>query len=120
MSDPDAVHPCLRCGACCSAFRVAFHWMELEHLGVPESLTRRLDSHRLELLRAADERCEALAGTVGAAVRCQIYEQRPSPCRELQAAYENGQPSPQCDRARERHGLPPLTAGDWNRAQVAD
>lgn len=94
--------------------------MELEEFGVPEASTRPLDSHRLELRRAADERCDALAGTVGACVRCQIYDQRPSPCRDLHAAYENGEPSPQCDRARERHGLSPLTAEDWARYPPAD
>ena len=23
-------HPCLRCGACCAWFRVAFHWTEAD------------------------------------------------------------------------------------------
>ena len=110
---PAALHPCLRCGACCAAFRVAFHWMELETHGLPEALTRRLDGHRLELLRDAQERCIGLVGQIGEQVHCQVYLHRPSPCRELQAAYEHGLPSPQCERARLRHGLPPLTPEDW-------
>ena len=44
------LHPCLRCGACCAHFRVAFHWSEAESfLGgeVPAELTVKLDPHRL-------------------------------------------------------------------------
>lgn len=38
----DANHPCLRCGACCASFRVAFHWSETDaHPGgiTPAALT---------------------------------------------------------------------------------
>lgn len=112
-------HPCLRCGACCAAFRVAFHWSETEPaLGgaVPAELTAVLDPHRLAM-RGTDARsphCVALEGRVGGPTHCRIYAQRPSPCRELLPAWENGQPSPQCDRARARHGLPPLQPGHWS------
>ena len=40
-----AAHPCLRCGACCAAFRVAFHWSEaMPHKpdGVPADLAAPL------------------------------------------------------------------------------
>jgi hypothetical protein len=47
-------------------------------------------------------RCEALAGAIGGAVACTVYDQRPSPCRELQPGEDK------CQRARRRHGLPPL------------
>lgn len=113
-----APHPCLRCGACCAAFRVAFYWTEAEpRLGgpVPQELTARLDAHRL-LMRGTENgtaRCVALAGELGADTSCSIYSRRPSPCRSLTPAWENGEPSPQCDRARQRHGLSPLTPADW-------
>lgn len=58
-------------------------------------------------------RCIALAGEIGQAVACTIYDRRPSPCRQVQPAWEHGEPSPQCDRARARHGLPPLTPADF-------
>lgn len=58
-------------------------------------------------------RCVALVGEVGRDASCSHYAARPSPCRELGAAWEYGEASPQCDRARAVHGLPPLTPADW-------
>jgi Fe-S-cluster containining protein len=115
-----AEHPCLRCGACCAAFRVAFHWSEAQpHKpdGVPATLATPLRVHELAM-RGTDDalspvRCVALQGTVGTAASCRIYASRPSPCRELGAAWETGEPSPQCDRARAVHGLLPLVPADW-------
>jgi uncharacterized protein len=111
-------HPCLSCGACCAQFRVAFHWSEADPFlgrGIAPELTETLDPHRLAMrgTQARQPRCAALAGTVGEQVACGIYAQRPSPCRELVPAWEHGHPSPQCDRARAAHGLPPLTPGHW-------
>jgi uncharacterized protein len=63
--------------------------------------------------QAREPRCVALDGQIGGAIRCAIYAQRPSPCRELRPAWEDGTPSPQCDRARQRHGLPPLRPESW-------
>jgi Fe-S-cluster containining protein len=76
-----------------------------------------LRRHELALRHdpAAKMRCVALAGVVGQATHCTIYAARPSPCRELGAAWEHGAPSPQCDRARAVHGLPPLTPESWSR-----
>lgn len=111
-------HPCLSCGACCAAFRVAFHWSEADPelgRGIPDELTEPLDPHRLAM-RGTDARaphCIALQGAVGGPTTCVIYERRPSPCRDLLPAWENGQPSPQCDRARSRYGLAALTPETW-------
>lgn len=117
-------HPCLACGACCAAFRVAFHWAETEPaLGgaTPSRLTERLDAHRVVMLGtyAAPIRCSALRGEVGSATSCAIYTQRPSPCRELQASWEDGIAHPQCDRARTAHGLAPLRPSDWQPLATA-
>jgi Fe-S-cluster containining protein len=60
--------------------------------------------------------CIALAGTVGEAVSCTIYDARPSPCRDLRMSWEDGTPNPQCDRARARYDLAPLTPEDVARA----
>lgn len=112
------VHPCLSCGACCAAYRVAFHWSEAApELGgsTPPQLTERLDPHRV-LMRgtlSSPVRCVALRGDVGRDAHCSIYPQRPSPCRTLPVAWEHGEPSPQCDRARAAHGLMALQPGDW-------
>lgn len=118
-------HPCLRCGACCAYFRVAFHWSEAEaFLGgaVPPERTVKLDPHRLAM-RGTDRRqprCESLQGRVGEQVACAIYDARPSVCRELVPAWEQGRPSPQCDRARQAHGLRPLETADWTGPEAPE
>jgi hypothetical protein len=116
-------HPCLACGACCAHFRVAFHWSEAEpSLGgrTPAALTEPFDPHRLVMrgTQASVPRCIALQGVVGRAAGCTIYAQRPSPCMALLPAFEHGEPSPQCDRARMAHGLPVLTAADWGATEA--
>ena len=114
-------HPCLSCGACCAYFRVSFYWAEADPFvsggadPVPAALTEPLTPARLAMrgTSAHAPRCVALEGMVGSAVRCGIYPQRPSPCRELNASWEFGEPSPGCDRARAAHGLPALTPEQW-------
>jgi hypothetical protein len=113
------IHPCQRCGACCAAFRVVFHWSEAApHTlhGPDEALTVQVRPFEVAM-RGTEAgtalRCVALQGELGRDVTCTIYDRRPSPCRALQAAWEHGEPSPQCDRARARHGLPPLTPADF-------
>ena len=112
------LHPCLRCGACCAYYRVAFHWSETEpFLGgpVPPELTEKLDHHRVAMrgTDGAQPRCTALQGVVGENAPCGIYPRRPSVCREMQASWEFGTISAQCDKARLAHGLPVLTPQDW-------
>ena len=112
------MHPCLTCGACCATFRVAFHWMESDDAiegGVPAASAERLDSHRLCMrgTRSEPVRCVALDAEIGRHSRCTIHPNRPSVCREVDASFEFGSASAQCDRARLAHGLPVLTAADW-------
>lgn len=112
------MHPCLTCGACCTQYRVAFHWLESDahsEGGVPSHLTEPLDAHRLCMrgTYSAPVRCVALDAEIGVYSRCSIHPQRPSVCREVDASWEFGAPSRQCDQARIAHGLPPLTAADW-------
>lgn len=57
---------------------------------------------RMQGTDCAEPRCVALAGVVGGAVGCTIYMERPSPCREFDIEHAA------CNRARQRHGLPPL------------
>ena len=56
----------------------------------------------------SNPRCEKLAGDIGDDVRCTMYEQRSSSCRDFDASWENGVHNPRCDDARAKHGLPPL------------
>jgi Fe-S-cluster containining protein len=58
-------------------------------------------------------RCTSLAGEVGSAVACTIYDKRSSTCREFEASWENGEHNPDCDKARAAHGLSPLPP-HWN------
>ena len=101
---------CQTCGACCAAFRVDFHPVELAGgsfawgPGVPVEMTVPVTAHIVRMCGtdASEPRCVALAGEVGVAVNCTIYDGRPSPCREFDTEHVA------CNRARQRSGLPPL------------
>ncbi|MBL0090400.1 MAG: YkgJ family cysteine cluster protein [Ideonella sp.] len=106
---------CLRCGACCASFRVDFSVEELQSDGgtVPAGLADVLSRH-LARMRGTDHarpRCAALVGVVGVEASCGIHEWRPSPCREFGLRAPHGLGDEACDRARARHGLPPLRLG---------
>jgi len=109
MSDNN---PCLTCGACCAHFRVSFFWGECQSAGgvVPDDQVVLITPHRVAMLGTQNTpvRCIALLGEVGQGVRCTLYEQRSSTCREFEASWANGEHNPYCDAARSAHGLPPL------------
>ena len=114
MSFTATENPCTRCGACCASFRVDFSRQELLSEGgtVPDGLTVSLTDHlcRMRGTDHASPRCAALQGQVGQKAGCGIYEWRPSPCREFGMRAPLGLGDEACNRARARHGLPPLTA----------
>jgi Fe-S-cluster containining protein len=93
-------NPCRTCGACCNAFRVSFHWSEASSLSpyqVPEDMIEQVSPH-IACMRgthAREPRCAAHIGAVGISSGCSIYENRPSPCREVAVGDEK------CLRARE-------------------
>jgi Fe-S-cluster containining protein len=96
---------------------VSFYWGETDdgYGRLPVELTVKI----APLMRAMkgttsprELRCIALEGRIGECVSCAVYEDRPSPCRDFQAAHDDGIPNPRCDEARARHGLAPL--GPWN------
>ncbi|MFW9080287.1 YkgJ family cysteine cluster protein [Pseudomonas sp. P2757] len=111
------VSPCLNCGACCSHFRVSFFWGECASSGgtVPDELVTQITPSRVAMngTDCKSPRCIALEGEVGSEVKCTIYEQRSSPCREFEASWESGEQNTDCDAARARFGLLPLES-DWN------
>src|SRR5437868_166255 len=110
MSAPN--NPCTSCGACCASFRVDFAREELDQEGgrVPGGLVVDVTANtcRMRGTDHASPRCAALVGTVGTKAHCGIYEWRPSPCREFGMRAPLGVGDEACDRARRRHGLPPL------------
>lgn len=100
----ESTSPCLSCGACCAHFRVSFYWAEAEQNRLPVELIEPVNPW-LACLRGTwsnAPRCAALQGTIGRAVQCAVYEARPSTCRDVQPGDEH------CNKARRRHGLPPL------------
>lgn len=106
-ADPDQ-DPCQRCGACCATYRVSFYWADADAHGLPAALTQPLTPWHACMAgtQAREPRCVALDGDIGRAVACRVYGQRPSPCRELQPGEDK------CQRARQRHALPPLAWRD--------
>lgn len=108
---------CTECGACCAAFRVSFHRAELAtdgRAGVPPAMAVH-EVNNTYRMAGTDEhisRCVALAGTVGESVRCTIYADRPSPCREFGLLADVGIYEAACNKARARHGLPPVPVDD--------
>lgn len=106
-------NPCLDCGACCAAFRVSFYWGEGDDAPggrVPVAATERLNAH-LRCMSGTNSNtphCAMLSGGVPGGL-CRIYENRPSPCREVNPFGPNGEPDEKCRKARTRYGLPELT-----------
>ena len=106
------MNPCITCGACCASFRVDFARDELQSEGgpVPDGLAVEVTDStcRMRGTDHARPRCAALVGTVGERASCGIYEWRPGPCREFGMLAPLGRGDEACNRARARHGLPPL------------
>jgi uncharacterized protein len=113
----DPIHPCQKCGACCSIYRVSFHWSETlkDSYHVPADMTVKVSPHMtaLKYQNPDNMRCKALEGKIGKSVGCKIYDRRPSPCRNFTASFEDGTKNLRCDEARAKMGLLPLTSEDW-------
>lgn len=119
------VHPCQSCGACCAHFRVLFYWREAEasDLGaraVPIDLTEDISAQKRGMKGTSGKqiRCVALQGKLAEKVSCSIYGQRPTPCRDFEASYENGEKNSRCDKARGAYGLAPLKRSDWPNGEA--
>jgi Fe-S-cluster containining protein len=97
VSDND----CRTCGACCSFSET---WPELGVDPDGENIPLEMIDCEIGRMRCVGDRCCALEGTIGVAVRCRIYENRPAVCREFGPADRRRD----CNTARAWHGLPPL------------
>ena len=117
------IHPCQKCGACCASYRVSFYWREAESTDrehpVPAGYWEENypGNGRYRIMKGTNQnhkiKCIALQGRVGEYVSCSIYMNRPTPCDQFKASYEDGLHKPRCDEARAKHGLKPLTKSDW-------
>lgn len=106
-------NPCTACGACCIQFRVSFYCGELAGGSgglVPAELASKV-SDVIACMKGTEDggRCVALVGEPGrAGIRCSIYPNRPTTCREFANWLEDGTPNPECQRLRVGIGLPSL------------
>ncbi len=102
--------PCLKCGACCAAFKVCIQESEIDNIDggyIPEGMTIKVSALSM-VMKGTDRkspRCVALSGGIGVNAKCSIYEKRPNVCRNFIMSCENGMPNDMCDRARARYGL---------------
>lgn len=122
----ESMHPCQSCGACCATYRVSFSQSELDtHSAgkVPVEVVDDPNQKTVSLTGTAKSgrpACAQLKGRIGQQVACQIYECRPSPCRNFKASFEDGLHRPRCDEARKAHGLKPLKRQDWVKRAPLD
>lgn len=105
--------PCVKCGACCAFFLVAFPACEIDKaMGgiVPRHMTQSFPTAKRSMkgTKGHHPRCIALEGDVGVKVKCSIYENRSSVCRDFKFSWENGDGNFLCDRARSAFGLQPF------------
>ncbi len=101
-----ADNPCFGCAACCRHPRVSFYHGELDTQPggyVPAELTTQITPFRacMKGTEAGGGRCVALQDDL----RCGIYSQRPSVCREFPAFMPDGSVNPDCVRLRALLGI---------------
>lgn len=99
-------NPCCGCGACCRHFRVSFYHGEMDtQTGgyVPAALCSQITPFRacMKGTESGGAPCIALQ----ADMRCGIYAQRPSVCREFPVFMPDGALNPECVRLREMFGI---------------
>lgn len=98
---------CQACGACCAYSRTWPRFTletDAEIAAIPEAVI----DDRQSGMRCDGERCTALAGEVGVATSCTIYDVRPIVCRDCVPGDDA------CTIARLARGMAPV-AGDAGR-----
>jgi hypothetical protein len=113
--EDSADNPCFNCGLCCNHFRISFYFGELDTqpMGfVPNSMISKVNDFLVCMKGTeAGERCTALIGTLGQeGIKCGIYSNRPSPCREYEVWDDNGIPNKKCNELRAKAGIPLIKA----------
>ncbi len=93
--------PCTSCGACCS---YSAEWPRFTT--EDDDAIARIPDHLVTLsgMRCDGVRCSALAGVIGEATACTIYDNRPEVCRACVPGDDA------CSMARVEHGLAPILA----------
>lgn len=108
-------NPCFECGQCCQKLRVSFYHGEVLHgedghpIGlVPPEFVTQVTPHIVCMkgTETGKRGCVALSHDDQEGYRCNIYEQRPSPCREFNILNDDGSINPLCDKLRKAAGLP--------------
>ncbi|MCB1520003.1 MAG: YkgJ family cysteine cluster protein [Hyphomicrobiaceae bacterium] len=93
--------PCQACGACCAHSAEWPRFTLEDDADVARLPAALVDEKHWRMLSVAD-RCAALAGEVGVATSCTVYENRPVVCRDCQPGDDA------CTMAREGRGMAPL------------
>jgi len=107
-------NPCQACGACCAFFCVSFPDSETDYFAgglIPFDMTLPLNKlyRFMKGTKTKSPRCIALEGRIGVTVKCLIYENRSSSCRNFKRSWENDTGNFLCDRARAYFGLQPYS-----------
>ena len=103
MSDApdDFAGICQSCGACC-AYSANWPRFSTEEDAALDLIPPDLVNAAQSGMRCDGDRCAALAGKIGVATSCTIYDVRPEVCRSCVPG------DAECDMARRRHRLPRL------------
>ena len=94
--------PCQSCGACCD-FSPDWPRFSLESDDALALIPVKLVASNFSGMRCDGNRCSALAGKVGEATACTIYDVRPEVCRDCQPGDDA------CTMARALHRMPALS-----------
>jgi|SRR5436190_14282431 Fe-S-cluster containining protein len=97
----DSENPCTSCGACCF-YSANWPRFTTEDDAALDLIPAKYVNDRQSGMRCDGDRCSALSGRIGGAVRCDIYAVRPEVCRTCMPG------DAECNMARRRHGLAPL------------
>ncbi|WP_022722167.1 YkgJ family cysteine cluster protein [Rhodopseudomonas sp. B29] len=95
-------NPCQSCGACCG-YSANWPRFTIEPDEALDAIPAALVNDRQSGMRCDGDRCAALAGTIGQATACTIYDLRPDVCRVCLPG------DAECNMARRKFGLAPLT-----------
>lgn len=77
---------------------------------VPSELTVKMTETKSAMIGTDKRpiRCQALSGEIGRFVQCEIYDRRPTACRNFLAVWEGNVANALCDQARATYGMIPI------------